>query len=100
MPHPTTDDPRGEAAAPRPNPHIRATLERVHIQTGNSTSAWFWRRDLDLLRALYRGSPGGYSLHIRAAVHAMCEQLRADLRASDQGRNLLTKLGQDTNGQS
>lgn len=79
----------------RPNPHVRANLERVHIQPGNSTSAWLWRRDLDLLRALYRSAPGGYSLHIRAAVHAMCEQLRAQLRASPSGRSLLTKLGQD-----
>lgn len=80
---------------PRPNPHIRAELERVHIQPGSSTSAWLWRRDLDLLRALYRSSPGGYSLHIRAAVHAMCNQLRRELRESERGRDLLTKLGQD-----
>lgn len=75
-------------------PHQTATLERIHIQPGSSTSAWLWRRDLDLLRALYRASPGGYSLHIRAAVQAMCNQLRRELRTSERGRELLTRLNQ------
>lgn len=71
-----------------------AALERVHIQPGRSTSAWLWRRDLDLLRALYRGEPGGYSAHIREAVRVMCAAVRADVARTPHGRDLLRKLGQ------
>lgn len=71
------------------------TMERIHIMPGDTTSAFLLRKDLDLLRALYRGSPGGYSVHIRAAVHTMCNQIRAKLRETGHGRELLHKLGQD-----
>lgn len=59
------------------------------------TSVFLWRADLDLLRALYRGTTHGYSHHIRGAVAAMCQVLRAQLRKSDEGRALLRKLNQD-----
>jgi hypothetical protein len=77
------------------------TLERISVGPDADasdtarTSFWLWRQDLALLRALYRGQPGGYALHIRAAVHAMCNNIRADLAASDKGRELLHKLGQN-----
>lgn len=78
-----------------PNHSNRApALERYHISPGASTSAWLWRRDLDLLRALYRGQPGGFSVHIRAAVAVMCDHLRAELRKSPHGCALLSRLSQ------
>ena len=58
-------------------------------------SMWLWRDDLALLRALYRRTPGGYTIHIRAAVHEMCRVLREQLRASESGRELLRKLHQE-----
>lgn len=84
----------GHAGA-RPSPTNKsAALERYHISPGASTSAWLWRRDLDLLRALYRGQPGGFSVHIRAAVAAMCNHLRDELCRTPAGRSLLARLDQ------
>lgn len=83
---------------PSSTPHKSPTMERIHIQPGaknaSTTSVFLWHRDLDLLRALYRGSPGGYSVHIRGAVHTLCEHLRTQLRETERGRDLLHKLGQ------
>jgi hypothetical protein len=80
------------------------TLERISLGPDPDTrearagvprlSLWLWRDDIALLRALYRRTPGGYSLHIRAAVRAMCEALRAELSLTPNGRDLLHRLGQ------
>lgn len=74
-----------------------ATKERIKLggRPGERTSMFLWRRDLDLLRALYRGQPGGYALHIRAAVHSMCKHIRRELAHSEHGQELLRKLGQE-----
>lgn len=79
---------------PTRHPTKTATMERICIEPGRHTSFFLWRADIDLLRALYRGSPGGYSTHVRAAVHAMCDHLRAELRKSAYGRALLARLNQ------
>lgn len=80
---------------PTTAPTRTAELERVHIAEGTGTSFWLWRRDLELLRALYRGQPGGYSIHIRAAVNAMCNVLRAELAKTPPGCDLLRRLNQE-----
>jgi len=61
-------------------------LERISVM--------LWPDDLALLRALYRDTHGGYSVHIRAALRGMCNDLRERLSQTEQGRRLLRELGQ------
>lgn len=87
------------------SPTLTARMERITIgpkltdraarEGVPRISMWLWRDDLALLRALYRRTPGGYTVHIRAAVHSMCRVLREQLRQTDGGRELLRKLSQE-----